>query len=88
MLERKTFGLRDEEIGECEGDAAEAAPHEEDFGAEVGVVLGGADEVGGYDANDLMGVSIFMDGVDMRGGEGEGGCGKGGLRSSRTSWKK
>ena len=60
LLEGKPFGLRDEEVCECEGNAAEAAPHEEDFGAEVGIVLGGADEVGGYDGNDLVGVSTII----------------------------
>ncbi len=53
LFEREAFGLGHEEVGEGEGEAAEGAPEEEDFGTEVGVALFGADEVGGDDCDDL-----------------------------------
>lgn len=43
LLERQTLGFGNEEVGEGGGDAAEGAPEEEDFGAEVGVAFGGTD---------------------------------------------
>ena len=43
----------DKEVGKGGGDAAEGAPEEEDFGAEVGVTFVGTDQVGCDDGNDL-----------------------------------
>jgi len=37
LLKGKTFGLVDEEVDKGHADAAEAAPDEEDFGAEIAV---------------------------------------------------
>lgn len=54
LLEGEPLHLWDEEVGECDGEAAEGAPEEEDFGAEVGVACVGADEVGGDDGDDLV----------------------------------
>lgn len=51
LLERKTLGLGDEEVGVHEADGAEGAPDEEDLGAEV--AFGCADHVGGDDCDDL-----------------------------------
>ena len=53
LFERQTLGLGHEEVCEEEGEAAEGAPEEEDLGAEVGVALLGADEVGSDDSDDL-----------------------------------
>jgi hypothetical protein len=54
LLEGKTLGLRNEEVGEEEGDAAKTSPHEEDVGAELGRVRSVSDEVGGDDGNDAV----------------------------------
>lgn len=54
LLEGKTLGLGDEEVGEYEGNAAESAPHEEDVGAETGRVGAVGDEVGGDDTDDAV----------------------------------
>lgn len=53
LFEGKALGLGDEEVGEGQGNAAEGAPHEEDFGAEVGIAWVGADEVWGDGGDDL-----------------------------------
>jgi hypothetical protein len=60
LLEGETLCLRDEEVGEGEGDAAEGAPHEEDLCAEVGLALLGTDQVGGDDSNDLGVLLVFL----------------------------
>jgi hypothetical protein len=52
LFEGETLGLRDEEVGEEHGDDAEGAPHEEDLGREVRVLL--VDEVGGNNGNNLL----------------------------------
>tara|TARA_R110002003_G_scaffold1113_3_gene22427 strand:- start:16067 stop:16372 length:306 start_codon:yes stop_codon:yes gene_type:complete len=54
LLESKTLGLRDEEVGESEGDAAESAPHEEDVGTETSGVGAVGNEIGGNDSNDAV----------------------------------
>lgn len=54
LLESETLGLRDEEEGEDEGDAAETAPHEEDVGAKAGGVGAVGNEVGGDDSDDAV----------------------------------
>lgn len=51
LFERKTLGLWDEEVRVDERDGTEAAPDEEDFGAEVASVR--VDHVGGDDGDDL-----------------------------------
>ena len=51
LLERETLGLRDEEVGEEEGEEAGAAPDEEDLRTEVALLL--VDDVGCYDGDDL-----------------------------------
>ncbi|KFY88418.1 hypothetical protein V500_06350, partial [Pseudogymnoascus sp. VKM F-4518 (FW-2643)] len=53
LLEGEALSLRDEEVGEGEGDAAEGAPHKEHLGAEVGLSWLLANEVGGDDCDDL-----------------------------------
>jgi hypothetical protein len=62
LLERETLGLGHEEVGEGPADAAKTAPHEEDVGAEVGVALAGADEVGGDCCDDLGQISLCESG--------------------------
>ena len=52
LFEGKTLRLWDEEVGVHEGAGAEAAPDEEDGGAQVGLV--GVDHVGGDDGDDLV----------------------------------
>ena len=54
LLEGETLGLRNEEIGEQEGNAAKTAPHEEDVGAEVSGVVTVGDEVGSDDTDDAV----------------------------------
>lgn len=51
LLEGETLGFGHEEVGVDEADGAEGAPDEEDFGAEVALVL--ADHVRGDDGDDL-----------------------------------
>ena len=51
LFEGEAFGLGDQEIGVHEAADAEAAPDEEDFGAEVAFV--GVDHVRGDDCDDL-----------------------------------
>ena len=53
LLEGKTLGLGDEEVGEGEGNEAQRTPHEVDLGAEIRVAFGGTDEVWGDDTDDL-----------------------------------
>lgn len=52
LLEGETLGFGHEEVGVDEADGAEAAPDEEDLGAEVALVL--ADHVRGDDGDDLQ----------------------------------
>jgi len=52
LLEGKTLGLRNEDIGIDEGAGAQAAPDEEHLGAEVALV--GVDHVGGDDGDDAV----------------------------------
>ena len=52
LLQSKTLGLGDEEVGVDEGAGAEGAPEEEDLGAEVALV--GIDHVGGDDGDDAV----------------------------------
>ena len=52
LLERQALGLRNKEVCEEDGDNAEGAPHEEDLGGEVGVLL--VDEVWGDDGDDAV----------------------------------
>jgi hypothetical protein len=52
LFEGQTLGLWDEEEGVDEGDGAEAAPDEEDLGAQIALV--GADHVGGDDGDDAV----------------------------------
>jgi len=47
LLESKSLGLPDEEVGVEQAEDAGGTPEEEDFGFEVGLV--GVDEVGGDD---------------------------------------
>jgi hypothetical protein len=54
LLKGKTLGLRDEEVGEEEGDAAKTTPHEEHIGAHVGRVGLVGDEVRGDDSDDAV----------------------------------
>ncbi len=54
LFERETLGLWNKEVGKGQGDAAECAPHEEDFGTKVGIVLLDSDEVGSDDSKDLI----------------------------------
>jgi hypothetical protein len=54
LLESKTLGLGNEEVGEEEGNAAETSPHEEHVGAELGGILTLGDEVGGDDTDDAI----------------------------------
>ena len=51
LLESKTLGLRDEEVGVDEADGAETTPKVEDLGAEVGPVL--VDQVRGDESTRL-----------------------------------
>lgn len=57
LLEGKTLGFWDEEIGVDEAGGAESAPEEEDFGTEVAFVC--TDEVGGDDGDDLLRLLVF-----------------------------
>jgi len=54
LLEGEALGLRNEEVGEEEGEDAEGSPHEEDLGTEVGIALVGSNEVWGDDGNDAV----------------------------------
>ena len=54
LLESKTLCLRDEEVGEEEGDAAKTTPHEEHVGAELGRVGTVGNKVGGNDTDDAV----------------------------------
>lgn len=80
LFEREALGLGHEEVCEGEGEAAEGAPEEEDFGAEVGVALLGADEVWGDDCDDLWAITS-AGALNLQRGMGD-------LRSSRTNWKR
>ena len=60
LLQAKTFHLRDEEESEDDGQDTERAPQEEDFGAEVGVSLAGADEVGGDDGLEMVSEGLLL----------------------------
>lgn len=53
LLQRETLGLRDEEVGESQGEEAKGSPHKEDLTAKIGVVLARTDEVGSDDTDDL-----------------------------------
>jgi hypothetical protein len=53
LLKRETLSLRDKEVRECERDAAEASPHEEHLGSEVGVMFGRSDEIRGDNTDNL-----------------------------------
>jgi len=52
LLQSKTLGLGDEEVGVDEGAGAERAPEEEDLGAKVALVS--VDHVGGDDGDDAV----------------------------------
>jgi len=52
LLERKTLGLWDEEVGIDEAENAEGTPDEEDLGTKVGLILG--HHVRGDDGNDAV----------------------------------
>lgn len=54
LLKGKTLGLRNEEVGEKEGDAAETAPHEEDVGAKACGVRAVGNEVRGDNTDDAV----------------------------------
>lgn len=56
LLEGETLGLRDKEVGKQNTDDAEGAPHEEDLGAQVGILL--VDEVRCNDSDDLFFVLV------------------------------
>ena len=53
LFEGQPFHLRDQEVREGDGKAAQATPDEEDLGTEVRVAVRGADQVGRYDCDDL-----------------------------------
>lgn len=75
LFQSQALSLRDEEVGEGEGEAAEGAPEKEDFGTEVGVAFARADKVGGDDGNDLRKLLASISMVERID-----------LRSSRTNW--
>lgn len=52
LLERKTFGLRHQEVGVDEASSAECAPEEEDLGSKIAFVR--TDEVRRNDGDDLL----------------------------------
>jgi hypothetical protein len=52
LLQGKTLGLWDQEVGVDEADKAERSPNEEDLGSEVGLVL--VHHVWSDDGNDLL----------------------------------
>lgn len=54
LLEGKTLGFGNEEVGEEEGDAAKTAPHEEDVGAETSGVGSVSHKVGGDDTDNAV----------------------------------
>lgn len=60
LLEGETLGLRNEEVGEGEGEAAEGAPHEEDLGTKVGLSALRTDQVRGDDTDDLESLLVFI----------------------------
>ena len=82
LFEGQTLGFGNKEVDEEERNAAKTAPHEEDVGAEVGVVLLRADQVGSDDGNDLkmseLALKLPNQLVEIGGN----------LRSSRTSWRR
>lgn len=53
LLEGKTLGLRNEEVGVDEAEEAERAPKEENLGSEVDTTSFGGGHVWGNDSNDL-----------------------------------
>lgn len=66
LLEGKTLGLGNKEEGEEEGDAAQAAPHEEDVGAETGRVVTIGHEVWGDDTDDAVPEPVGIISVSSR----------------------
>jgi len=71
LLKRKTLGLWDEEVCECDGDDAERSPHEEDLAGKVGVLS--IDEVWGDDSNDAVPEPVGGGGeTDTTGSDGKG----------------
>jgi hypothetical protein len=54
LLKSETIGLRDEEVGKEERNAAESTPHEEYVRAETSGVVTVGNEVGGNDTNDAV----------------------------------
>lgn len=71
LLEGKTLGLGDEEVGVDEGAGAEGAPDEEDLGTEVALVS--VDHVGGDDGDDAVPQPVGGGGEgDTAGTDGQG----------------
>ena len=54
LLERQPLHLGHEEVRKSDTDAAQAAPEEEHFSAEVGIPFACADEIGRDDADDAV----------------------------------
>lgn len=54
MLERKTLGFWNEDIGVDEASCAEGSPDEEDAGAEVGLTFVGTNHVWGDDSDNAV----------------------------------
>ena len=54
LLEGQALGLGHEEVGEEEGQAAQAAPQKEDVGSEAGRVRAVGNQVGCDDADDAV----------------------------------
>lgn len=71
LLQSKTLGLGDEEVGVDKGASAERAPEEEDLGAEVALVR--VDQVGGDDGDDAVPEPVGGGGEsDTAGTDGQG----------------
>lgn len=60
LLQAEALHLRNEEEGEDDRQNAKRAPQEEDFGAEVGVSLAGADEVGCDDGLKMVSEGLLL----------------------------
>ncbi len=71
LLETETLGLGDQEVRVDEAGGAQAAPEEEDLGAQVAVL--GANHVGGDDADDAVPEPVAGGGeADAAGADGDG----------------